>query len=684
MAWNKYQQQKKQVTTDGGLTWNDVIPYEYRKGSLLEANSPDCTPSDPDCDIQYKWVDVPTSEETMCWDGNEWSIQKKYYSRDCGASWIYSGVKQTYQLYQPNSECCDGNTYICGEPEPITVNYLSSSSVELIIPTNGETLQRPFVSPIFVGLYDPDATNIDIRYTLKYRYTGNPTFVTGTGGSIDWENHHKNYTQWRRSSSLVPTFSIYPNTTNIADETWQGIQMAWTSQSDETWAFPSKSYGNNVSAGNVSTLQYNDILSGNYTNYFDFRLRNNHVTFKSEDVTGTVTIPTEYQNMGYTWVQKHTMIENRISWIYDNVNNVMDMLPIVFNYNAPDCVLGFNGNVNVPNELIVKWHNKFYRWMKSSLQWSEVTEVEVNSNYVIQYGGYSGGTALPMIYETHFTYGNCSQGGGEVEPDITFEPVTPIADPMVWGVTNCGQLINSSSDVTVDGKTFLSEMKLRQNIKWKAGTHRVQYGSSFVEFTIPNDYTGYGLEGITEITKMVSYKFDASNAFYKCTNINSYYAMVDDWTSFNYFDGVQCSINNLYLKLTPCGVVNENPNSKSGGTRDVNKCYSGIIYGSSLTHVNNVYILDNDQWFEVCNIKDGKVGSYSTSFGLAFEDYRSLPLDQFYTKEHELLDAKIKQGTLETRGDSYATNSYLQYYSQSYDKLYYKDTAYGFYINKSS
>ena len=40
---DKYNREKKQLSTDNGVTWNDAIPYEYRAGStLIEADSEDC------------------------------------------------------------------------------------------------------------------------------------------------------------------------------------------------------------------------------------------------------------------------------------------------------------------------------------------------------------------------------------------------------------------------------------------------------------------------------------------------------------------------------------------------------------------------------------------------------------------------------------------------------------------
>ena len=57
----KYYKQKKQVSYDNGVTWYDVIPYEYQKGELYEMESQDCGYVPPV--KQYRWV---RTDETTC------------------------------------------------------------------------------------------------------------------------------------------------------------------------------------------------------------------------------------------------------------------------------------------------------------------------------------------------------------------------------------------------------------------------------------------------------------------------------------------------------------------------------------------------------------------------------------------------------------------------------------------
>ena len=43
-VYNKYHKEVYQVSYNGGASWEDVSPAQYRKGSLMQLNSPDCTP----------------------------------------------------------------------------------------------------------------------------------------------------------------------------------------------------------------------------------------------------------------------------------------------------------------------------------------------------------------------------------------------------------------------------------------------------------------------------------------------------------------------------------------------------------------------------------------------------------------------------------------------------------------
>lgn len=107
VGYDKYVVQKRQVSYDNGLTWDDVTPSETRAGSLIEAYSIDCgyVPT-----TIYRWVDT---QDTICvYEGHDYS--KDYLTfeiiSDGGITWTardclwYTGKTISYSMD-------DGNTW---------------------------------------------------------------------------------------------------------------------------------------------------------------------------------------------------------------------------------------------------------------------------------------------------------------------------------------------------------------------------------------------------------------------------------------------------------------------------------------------------------------------------------------------------------------------------------------------
>ena len=116
---NKYQRQKQQYSNDGGQTWFDVVPANYRKGSLIEEASEDCNTTQwvevqnawycigDSVDIQYRWVDI---EQTMCNGYDKYSMQKQQQSTDNGVTWTDTGNTRQGTLIESNSVDCGYKT----------------------------------------------------------------------------------------------------------------------------------------------------------------------------------------------------------------------------------------------------------------------------------------------------------------------------------------------------------------------------------------------------------------------------------------------------------------------------------------------------------------------------------------------------------------------------------------------
>lgn len=86
MANNKYQRMVRQVSYDGGLTWTNVEPPQYKKGILLEENSTDCnfTP------CYNSWFLDSTDNAYICKNGTKYQRLILRESCDGGNTWTDS------------------------------------------------------------------------------------------------------------------------------------------------------------------------------------------------------------------------------------------------------------------------------------------------------------------------------------------------------------------------------------------------------------------------------------------------------------------------------------------------------------------------------------------------------------------------------------------------------------------
>ena len=105
MPYNKYYKQKKEVSYDGGLTWQDVTPPEFQKGALYEEDSPDCTP--PPEPI-YRWVNMDITTDWICYGTTKYYKQKKQVSYDEGQTWedVIPYEYQSGSIYETESTDC--------------------------------------------------------------------------------------------------------------------------------------------------------------------------------------------------------------------------------------------------------------------------------------------------------------------------------------------------------------------------------------------------------------------------------------------------------------------------------------------------------------------------------------------------------------------------------------------------
>ena len=121
MSINKYQRQKEQYSVDGGITWFDVTPPNYRKGSVIEMGSDDCNTIEW-IEVAGSWFCIGTdtitrwviaTNEYMCSNGNKYQKEKEQISYDNGITWSDTGNARTGSLIEADSEDCNyANKYL--------------------------------------------------------------------------------------------------------------------------------------------------------------------------------------------------------------------------------------------------------------------------------------------------------------------------------------------------------------------------------------------------------------------------------------------------------------------------------------------------------------------------------------------------------------------------------------------
>ena len=111
---DKKKKLKRQVSNDGGRTWQDMIPYEYIAGELIERDSPDCN------NVEWRTVSGYICEENttemtqwvadtgyVCVGFDKYNKEKEQVSYNSGISWADTGnTRAGSTLIEANSTDC--------------------------------------------------------------------------------------------------------------------------------------------------------------------------------------------------------------------------------------------------------------------------------------------------------------------------------------------------------------------------------------------------------------------------------------------------------------------------------------------------------------------------------------------------------------------------------------------------
>lgn len=260
----KYEKQVYQQSTDGGMTWTNVQPVQYRRGAVLETDSPDCgyVP-----DPQYRWKAAPASDY-MCSGTSKY--YKEYYevSYDEGVTWEHVVPEQTRRgsLIEAQSTDCgyippqyrwytSQREYICSgttkyEKQYYQVSYDNGQTWENVSPLQTRTGSVIEYNSEDCGYVPSESTKYLTFIPSEngtFKFTGKGTVPNTASYSLD-------------SGSTWTSLESGANTPTVTS----GTKIMWKGSMIPAAASPTFGVGtfsstcNFVVEGNPMSLLYND------------------------------------------------------------------------------------------------------------------------------------------------------------------------------------------------------------------------------------------------------------------------------------------------------------------------------------------------------------------------------------------------------------------------------------------
>lgn len=132
MAFCKYKRRVRQYSLDGGITWLNVSPIEYDKGSLIACGLRECEDNGSSGEtptVYERWVTIPN--EYLCNGVNKHYKLKKQVSDD-GINWTDAVPleERAGQIYEENSPDCNGGAGIQYERWVVVENSFVCDGVD--------------------------------------------------------------------------------------------------------------------------------------------------------------------------------------------------------------------------------------------------------------------------------------------------------------------------------------------------------------------------------------------------------------------------------------------------------------------------------------------------------------------------------------------------------------------------
>ena len=170
-GYSLHTQEKRQKSTDGGITWTDTNPKKYRAGELVEQYSTECG-----WELQERWT---KTGKTIC---NRFSLLEeciKEISYDMGATWQVSNPPE-YKYEEIN----DYDANCVKNSEPLTYEFTITTPQEV-------NIDIPEKVPFYIDWGAGQDTYASLPNSLSRDYTEPGTYTvkvyglyTGTAGGI--------------------------------------------------------------------------------------------------------------------------------------------------------------------------------------------------------------------------------------------------------------------------------------------------------------------------------------------------------------------------------------------------------------------------------------------------------------------------------------------------------------------
>lgn len=227
----KYEKQQKQQSTDGGITWTNVVPSEYQRGQIIETSSVDCGAAPEITD--RRWVEMP--DEYMCLDKPtqycKYKVLKLQWSYDNGVTWVDSNPLKTTEgslincynvdcgyvepqyrwTVAPNEYLCSGTSKY--DKEYYEVSYDSGTTWERVVPE--ETRRGNLIETMSEDCGFVDGTKFSALYSDGTSYSAQCDDNTSIGGSVT-RAHSTSFT-------AMTNAAIGPCITTVGEDAFSGF-----------------------------------------------------------------------------------------------------------------------------------------------------------------------------------------------------------------------------------------------------------------------------------------------------------------------------------------------------------------------------------------------------------------------------------------------------------------------------